>query len=220
MSFSLILCKINMMDVNAIGRTAVAAAIGGLVSMTVVAATMTPPAGAIADRYSTLAAILITATVLTTMIVSHERMGRPGRLVAVVLLLGTGTAWYSGRLWVHEKQFDYLVATQKTDLELRSIELSGDIANFLRERGLAAPPRPRPATWDRDVDAILRYEQETSLLFDAEFGLQVRRTRELLSQRGLTDRDLDAFYRRPANAFQIDVIAKRLAVLARRLERS
>jgi hypothetical protein len=42
----------------------------------------------------------------------------------------------------------------------------------------------------------------------------------MYSLRGLTDRDLDAFYRRPANAFQIDVVSRRLAVLAHRLERS
>ena len=181
---------------------------------------MTPPAGAIADRYSTLAAILIAATVLTTMVATNDRLGRPGRLAAVVVLLATGMGWYSGRLWVHEKQFDYLVAQQKTDLELRSLELSGNIVNFLRERGLAAPPRPKPATWDHDVDAVLRYEQETSLLFEAEFGPKVRMTREMLALRGLIDRDLDAFYRRPANAFQICVVAKKLAALGRRLERS
>jgi hypothetical protein len=38
--------------------------------------------------------------------------------------------------------------------------------------------------------------------------------------RRLTDRDLDAFYERPANAFQIGVIARRLTVLAHRLERT
>jgi hypothetical protein len=42
----------------------------------------------------------------------------------------------------------------------------------------------------------------------------------MLAQRGLIDRDLDAFYRGPANAFQIDVIAKKLTVLAHRLERT
>jgi hypothetical protein len=78
--------------VDAIGRSAVAAAIGGLVMVTIVADRLTPPAGAIADRYSTLAAILIVATVLTTLVVSRERLDRPGRLAAVVVLLATGMA--------------------------------------------------------------------------------------------------------------------------------
>ena len=205
---------------DAIARTALAAAIGGLVMVTIVADRLTPPASAIADSYSTLAAILIMATVLTTLVVSHERMGRPGRLTAVVVLLATGMAWYGGRQWVHEKYFDYLVAQQKTTLELDSVELSGVISSFLHARARTAPPRPRPATWERDEDAVLRYEQETSLLFEAKFGPRVRRTRDMYSLRGLTDRDLDAFYRRPANAFQIDVVSRRLAVLAHRLERS
>jgi len=205
-------------QVDAIGRDAVAAAIGGLVMVSIVAARMTPPASAIADRYSTLAAILAAATVLTVLVVAH--LERPGRLVAVVVLLATGTGWYSARLWVHEKYFDYLVTQQKTELDLRSLELAGDIANFLRERTAASPPRPQPATWERDVDALLQYEQETSLLFEAEFGRDVRRTRDMMAQRGLTDRDMDAFFRRPANAFQISVVERRLAALAHRLEHS
>lgn len=211
---------VNEIRVDAIGRSAVAAAIGGLVMVTIVADRLTPPAGAIADRYSTLAAILIVATVLTTLVVSRERLGRPGRLAAVVVLLATGVAWYGGRQWVHEKYFDYLVAQQKTTLELDSIEISGAITNFLHARANSAPPRPRPATWERDEDAVLRYEQDTAQLFEADFGPQVRRIREMYSLRGLIDRDLEAFYRRPANAFQIGVIARRLAVLAHRLERS
>jgi hypothetical protein len=206
--------------VEAIGRTSVAAIVGGLLMVTAIADRLTPPAGAMADAYSTLAAILVAATVLTLLIVSRERMERPGRLAAVVVLLATGMAWYSGRLWVHEKQFDYLVAQQKTALETQSIELSGDILNFLRERSRTAPPRPRPATWERDEDAVFLYEQETSRLFEHAFGPQVRRTRTMFSLRGLVDRDLDAFYRRPSNGFEISVIARRLAVLAHRLERT
>ena len=61
---------------------------------------------------------------------------------------------------------------------------------------------------------------ETAALFEAEFGAQVRTTREMFALRRLIDRDLDAFYRRPSTAFEIGVVARRLAVLAHRLERT
>lgn len=80
-------------------------------------------------------------------------------------------------------------------------------------------PEPRPGHDWRSRDGGDR-EQETPLLFDTEFGLQARKIRELFSLRGLTDRDLDAFYRHPSSAFEIDVIARRLIVLSRRLERT
>jgi hypothetical protein len=69
-------------------------------------------------------------------------------------------------------------------------------------------------------DAVAAYEQETSTLFDARFGVQVRRIHDLMALRGLRDRDLDAFYLRPTNAFEINVVAEKLAALARGLERS
>ena len=48
----------------------------------------------------------------------------------------------------------------------------------------------------------------------------MRRLHDLMALRGLRDRDLDAFYRRPTNAFEINVVAEKLAALAHRLERS
>src|SRR5262249_45206275 len=48
-------------------------------------------------------------------------------------------------------------------------------------------------------------------------GGAVRRTRDLFAIEGITDRDFEAFYRHPANAFQIDVVARKLDALARRL---
>jgi hypothetical protein len=201
-------------------KVPVATAIVGLFIVVIAAARLTPPAVGIADRYLTLDAILVAATIVTAAVSSRQEFDREHRLVVVVLLVSTGMAWYSGRLWVHEKMFDYLVLEQKTELHLRIVELSGDMELFLRERGRQGPPRPAPATWDRDVQRVLLYEAETAQLFEVQFGPQVRKTREILALERVTDRDFDAFYRRPANAFQINVLAERLLVLAQRLEKT
>lgn len=201
-------------------RVPAATAILGVLAVVVAAARMTPPAVGIADRYLTLDAILIIATIVTAVVTSPGPFDREHRLVVVVLVMSTGMAWYSGRLWVHERMFDYLVLEQKTELHARMIELSGDIRLFLRERALHGPPRPSPATWEHDVERVLQYETETSVMYETRFGPQVRKTRDLLALEQLTDRDFDAFFRQPANAFQINVLADRLLVLARRLERS
>jgi hypothetical protein len=177
-----------------------------------------PPAVAIADRYLTLAALSAIVAVIAVVSTSWRRFERPQRLAAFVMIVATGMSWYAARLSVHERQFDYLVASQKTALRLQAIQLSGDLVNFLRQRALGAPPHPAPATWDRDVAAVLQHDAEDVELFDGIFGPQVRRTRQLFDLEGLTDRDLDAFYRHPANAFQMNIIAQKLAALARRLE--
>ena len=199
---------------------AAAAAIAGCAAVAAAAAALTPPAVAIADQYLTLTAILVGATVVTAAATAKRRLERPQRLAAVVSLLVAAGSWYAARLSVHEKQFDYLVAAQHRQLELAAIELAGDIEIFVRERAAAAPPRPSPATWDRDIAAVLAFDDDTSRRFAQRFGPQVRRTRELFALEGITDRDLDAFYRAPANAFQIGVVAARLATLAHRLERA
>jgi hypothetical protein len=201
-------------------KAAAAAGIGACVTVTLAAAALTPPAVDLADRYLTLAAILSAATVLTSIAVAAEPLDRARRLLAVVLLSTIASAWYAGRLRIHEKQFDDLVRRQKIDFELSLVELGGDIVNFERERGRRAPPPPAAATWDDDENALLRYEDETAMLFERDFGPRVRKTHDLLALEGIRDRDFDAFYRGPANAFQIHVVAEKLIALARRLERS
>ena len=203
---------------GALWKWAVAAAVFGCAAVALTAAKLTPPAVPIADRYLTLTAVFIVAAVLSAIGSSATALDRPERLAAVVALLATAGAWYAAQVAVHEKQFDYLVAWQKTQLEMAAVELSGDIVNFLNRRSHDAPPRPSPATWDRDVEAVLQFEEATSVEFAAAFGARVRRTRDLLALEGLRDADLDAFYRRPANAFQIDVVARKLLALARRLQ--
>jgi len=56
--------------------------------------------------------------------------------------------------------------------------------------------------------------------YERRFGARVRAVHDLASLRGLRDRDLDAFFRHPANEFQIRVIAKKLDTFSQTLERS
>ena len=207
-------------DPGSAWRWSAASAAGACAAVALGASALWPPAVAIADRYLMLAALFAIVAVIAIGSTSWREFARPQRLAAFVMLVAIGMSWYAARLSVHERQFDYLVASQKTALRLQATELSGDIVNFLRQRALSAPRHPAPATWDRDVAAVLQYEAEDVELFDRMFGPQVRRTRQLFDLEGVADRDLDAFYRHPANAFQINIIAQKLAALARRLTRT
>ena len=84
------------------------------------------------------------------------------------------------------------------------------ITQFCNARDGQAPPRPRPATWQSDVDALDRFESDTVRVYEGRFGARVRAAHDLASLRGLRDRDLDAFFRHPANEFQMRVIASKL----------
>ena len=112
---------------------------------------LSPPAVGIADQYLTLAALCAIVAVIAIVLTSWRQFERPQRLAAFVMLVATGMSWYASRLSVHERQFDYLVASQKTALRLQATQLSGDIVNFLRQRALSAPRYPRrplgTATW-------------------------------------------------------------------------
>jgi hypothetical protein len=173
----------------------------------------------VSEQYVTIGAIVATATIVTALAMARRPLDRERRLLAVVLLGGTWCGWYAERLHLHEVQFDAMVQRQKSDLELRCLTLSGEIAAFVHERGDAAPSPPKPATWERDVTTLLRYDTETSILFEERFGAQVRKAHDLLALEGIRDRDFEAFYRHPANAFQINVVASKLTALAQRLER-
>jgi hypothetical protein len=182
------------------------------------AASLDPPAVAMADDDFTLAAILAVAGVLVFVAGNVRPFGRPAQLATFVALMTVGFGWYGARQWTHARQAAYLVERQTQQIRLNAIQLSANLVNFLRDRRREVPPAPSAATWDADERAIIRFEAETVRLFDAKFARDVRSSRDLLALRGLRDRDLDTFYRRPANEFQIQTIAIRLSALARRLD--
>ncbi len=199
------------------GRLVAGASVASFAALAVAAARLSPPDAALADRYLALAALSAIAAVVAAVVEGWRTFERPQRLGAFVLLVGSAMTWQAGRLWIHERQFDARAAAQRDALRLAALELSGDVLNFLADRARTAPPAPAAATWDRDVAAVLAHDDDTVRRYEARFGAAVRRTRDLLDLEGLQDRDLDTFYRRPAGAFQIRIVAARLAALAQRL---
>jgi hypothetical protein len=135
-------------------------------------------------------------------------------LAAFVMLSAIAMSWYGATQWLHEREFDYIVAAQNADLKMTATQLSASILAFLAERGRHAPHRPQPATWNQDEAAFARFETEMADTYERRFGKQTRTVHDVLRQLGLRDRDLDAFYASPANAFQMRIVAMKLASLA------
>jgi hypothetical protein len=189
-----------------------------LVTFGAIGARIAPPAADVALWCFGAAAVLLALKLVIWIAFSYRAFDRPERLAAFVMACAIGMGWYSARQWVHERQFDELVAAQNADLKLTVGELSAEILSFLAERGRHAPPPPRPATWDRDESDIARYEIATVQQFDARFEKRVRATHDILSLLGLRDKDLDLFYAHPASPFQMQVIAMKLGKLGARVD--
>jgi hypothetical protein len=149
---------------------------------------------------------------------SGHSFGREERLLTFVMFAVIVLGWMGVRQGIAEAAFNDRVATQRAQLALASRTLSYQIAGLLARRHEHAPPVPRPATWEADEAAIIGFEADTIRLYERSLGPQVRVAHDLLTLRGLRDRDLDAFYRAPANNFQMRVIADKLTFLAGKLD--
>ncbi len=182
-----------------------------------VGARLAPPAAEVATWCFGAAAALLALKLICWMAASHRSFGREARLAAFVMFASIAMGWSASLQWLHERQFDYVVAAQNADITLTAAQLSATILAFVAERARHAPPAPRPATWNQDETAIERYEMETAGAFERRFGKQTRVARDVFRQLGIRDRDFDLFYAHPANLFQIRIVGERLAALARRV---
>ena len=191
-----------------------------LLAFAEIGARLAPPAVDVALWCFGAAAVLLAVKLLIWVGSSHRGFDRPERLAAFMMACAIGMGWYSARQWVHERQFDDLVAAQNADLKLSANELSAEILSFLAERGRHAPRRPRPATWEEDEADISRYQMVTVQQFESRFAKQVRATHDILSLLGFRDKDLDLFYAHPASPFQMQVVAVKLSTLAARVDRA
>jgi hypothetical protein len=178
---------------------------------------LNPPAFDVARACVAIIAIILAAKVLAWVAVSGATFGREERLLAFVMLAAVGLGWVGTGELLEERAFDYRVEQQKAELRNALRDTSMRITQFCDARDRVAPPHPRPATWQRDVDEFERFESDTVRVYERRFGPRVRAAHDLASLRGLRDRDLDAFFRHPANEFQMRVIAKKLDVFADKL---
>ena len=185
----------------------------------VIALRQSEPAFDVAATCASIIGVIIAAKVLAWVAVSGAAFGREERLLAFVMLASAALGWIGTGEWIDERAFDYRVAQQKADLMHTLHDMSIRITQFCNARDRMAPPRPRPATWQQDVDAFDRFESDTVRSYERRFGSRVRAAHDLASLRGLRDRDLDAFFRHPANEFQMRVIAKKLDGFSQKLSR-
>jgi hypothetical protein len=171
----------------------------------------------IALNLFTAAAVIALLKVSVWVGTSHQTFGREERLIVVIAVLVIGGGWYGSRMWAFERQFDALVASQNTNFKLTLNELSGKILVFVSERERHAPPGPKPETWDADEVVLLRYRQDTERAFESRFGPQLRAAHDVLRLFALTDRDFERFYRRPADTFEMRVVAIKLAFFSSKI---
>jgi len=204
---------------RAVGWPTIGAGVLAAFVFAVMALRITPPAFDVAKFCVAVIPILLAAKVLIWVAFDGSRFGREERLLAFVMLAACGLGWAGTREWIEERAFDYRVAEQKAELMQALHDTAVRLTQFVDARDHVAPPHPRPATWEHDVDVFDRFEEETVTIYERRFGPRVRAAHDLASLRGLRDRDLDAFFRHPANEFQMRVIANKLDGFASKLGR-
>jgi len=187
-------------------------------ALAVAAERLRPPASDLTLRCVTIVAVLLGAKLFAWVATSGHRFAREERLLTFVMFTAIVLSWIGLRQAIGEAAFDYVVASQRADLSQTARTLSYQLDSFLQARRKIAPPAPRPATWEADENANEAFETETVVLYERRFGRQVRNTHDLLTLRGLRTRDFDQFFRRPANEFQMRVVAKQLVFLAGKLD--
>lgn len=198
---------------------AIGSGVGVATVFFVTALRVTPPAFDVARLCIAIVAALLAVKVLAWVAVAGARFGREERLLAFVMLAACGLGWIGTGEWIEERAFDYRAAQQRDELRRALHDTAVQLTQFCDARDRMAPPHPQPATWQRDEEAFDRFESETVDVYERRFGARVRAAHDLSSLRGLRDRDLDAFFRHPANEFQMRVIAKKLDGFAGKLSR-
>src|SRR6266851_2065608 len=90
----------------------IGASVVAFAAVGVAAASLNPPAAAMADDNFTLAAILAVAGIVVFVSGNVRPFGRPAQLATFVALMTVGFSWYGARQWNHARQATYLFERQ------------------------------------------------------------------------------------------------------------
>jgi hypothetical protein len=105
-------------------------------------------------------------------------------------------------------------------LKNRALDLSDEILQFLVSRQVS-PGYGQGGYGSGEFGGIdtstEAYQKQTVEMFTATFLDRVTAIRDALAEQGLTDKQLDAEYRNPMNAYSIKTIAQQIASLAEKL---
>lgn len=109
-------------------------------------------------------------------------------------------------------------------LKRRLSELSADIFSFLAARQAAEPESPIPSTpnfrqeMEKYFAGLPSYLEQTMTLYDQSFTKRVEAIHDALIKQGIRDDQLDEYYKDPTNKFGIEILARRLGVIAENLK--
>jgi hypothetical protein len=112
------------------------------------------------------------------------------------------------------------VSAQSNHLQLlkyNTAELSRDILTFLADRQVNDPPLPRRETWDKDIQAMVNYTNQTISLYYVRFGSKVIAAYKELKKYKYTDTQLDLFSEHPTNPIGMRIVAEHLGALAEQI---
>jgi len=189
--------------------------------LAIAASQVRPPAGDVARLCVAMAAGLLLVNLFAWAAREGARFGREQRLLAFVVFAAVAMGAHFAREGIAEREFDTIVDQQRQQLAGSAADLSREIIAYVNGRARLAPPPPQAAaTWEHDEARWAEFDAETVVGYAARFARRVGTTRAALTFRSLRDRDLDALYQQPHNAFEIRMIGERLGVLAERLQRS
>lgn len=104
------------------------------------------------------------------------------------------------------------------ELKRQATKLSAEILQFLTDRQVGEPPIPRPSTWEQDMQAQIKYMQQTIAFYSQMFAPRVIAMHDELAKQGFRDGQLENFYEHPTNPIGIRIVGERIGALAERIK--